>query len=202
MLIPEPITTNYIFITFGTVITYNNKIVKNINPETKIVKQLRNSNYLDFQGNSFKYMFIYDFKLEYFINPTTENVSKSKFISHDQIRLNFQTDLIVGKDKILSPKYISTHPELYSRYSIQYGNTGITLGQYNDYILTGLPEIISKWPVNMANVDYYHPEYLVTDYNYIDLQGNKTIKKSTFGAMKYCGDKVIFWGTGLKEEVV
>ncbi len=32
----------------------------------------------------------------------------------------------------------------------------------------------------MINVDYYHPEYFVTDYNFIDLQGNSTIKKSNF----------------------
>ena len=74
----------------------------------------------------------------------------------------------------------------------------------------------------MSKVDEYHPEYFVTDYSYIDLQGNPTTKTSTFGAIKYtyhkcksksknkskkccpekCKHKVIFWGTGLSEFIV
>ncbi len=224
-IIPQPITENYIFITFGNAITLNKKIIQEgITPITEIVLQLRNSNYYDFQGNSFKYMFIYNFDLNDFINPTTTSVSNAKFISHDQIRLNFTTELIIKPNKFLSPKYILNHPELSSKYSVQYGANGITLGRYNDAIINGLPIILSKWPVDMSKVDEYHPEYFVTDYSYIDLQGNPTTKTSTFGAIKYtehkhkhkhkckdktkkccskkCKQKVIFWGTGLFEVII
>jgi hypothetical protein len=217
MTIFEPITENYIFITFGTTITINKKIIQEITPETEIVRQLRNSNYYDFEGNSFKYMFIYKFDLHDFVNINTKNVLNAKYISHDQIRLNFRTNLIIKKNKFLSPKYILTHPKLSNKYSTQYNKSGITLGKYNDAIINGLPIIISKWPVNMSKVDNFHPKYFVTDYEYIDLEGNTTIKKSTFGAIKYiehkcnnckkkcpkyCKQKIIFWGTGLKEEIV
>ena len=217
--IPQPITENYIFITFGNAITLNKKIIQDgITPLTEIVLQLRNSNYYDYKGNSFKYMFIYNFDLNDFINPTTTSVANAKFISHDQIRLNFTTDLIIKPKKFLSPKYILNNPELSSKYSVQYGTTGITLGQYNNAIINGLPIILGKWPVDMSKVDEYHPEYFVTDYTYINLQGVTTTKTSTFGAMKYtfhkckgkskkccsekCKQKVIFWGTGLFELVI
>ncbi len=219
MSIPNPVTENYIFITFGNAITYFKEILLNgITPITEIVRQLRNSNYYDLKNNSFKYMFIYDFKLKDFVNPTEKSVANSKFISHDQIRLNFSTPLIIKPNKFLSPKYILKHPKLASNYSIQYGKSGITLGQYNDYVIKALPIILGNWPVDMSKVDEFHPEYYVGDYEYISLDGSKTIKRSTFGAMKYikhscghkgkkccsknCKEKVIFWGTGLFEEVI
>ena len=218
-IIPQPITENYIFITFGNAITLNKKIIQDgITPISEIILQLRNSNYYDLEGNSFKYMFVYNFDLVDFINLNTINVLCAKFISHDQIRLNFTTELIIKPNKFLSPGYIKSHPELSSKYSIQYGTTGITLGQYNDSIIKGLPIIINKWPVDMSKVDEYHPEYFVTDYSYIDIQGNPTTKVSTFGAIKYtyhkckgkekkccpqkCKQKVIFWGTGLLEFII
>jgi len=218
-IIPQPITENYIFITFGNAITLNKKIIQDgITPITEIILQLQNSNYYDLEGNSFKYMFVYNFDLADFINSTTTSVANSKFISHDQIRLNFTTDLIIKPNKFLSPKYIRSNPELSSKYSVQYGTNGITLGQYNDSIINGLPIILNKWPVDMSKVDEYHPEYFVTDYSYIDLQGNPTTKVSTFGAIRYtyhkckgktkkccfqkCKCKVIFWGTGLLEFII
>lgn len=218
-LIPLPITENYIFITFGNAITFDKKILKNgITPLTEIITQLRNSNYYDFQGNSFKYMFVYDFNLFDFINPTQKSVARAKFISHDQIRLNFTTDLIIKPNHFLTPNYIKSNPELSSKYSVQYGTTGATLGQYNDAIINGLPIILGKWPVDMSKVDEYRPEYFVTDYSYIDLQGNPTTKTSTFGAMRYtyhkcnnkskkcsskcCLPKVVFWGTGFFEIII
>ena len=150
-IIPQPITENYIFITFGNAITLNKKIIQDgITPISEIILQLRNSNYYDLEGNSFKYMFVYNFDLVDFINPTTTSVANSKFISHDQIRLNFTTDLIIKPNKFLSPKYIRSNPELSSKYSVQYGTNGITLGQYNDSIINGLPIILNKWLVHFV----------------------------------------------------
>ena len=150
-IIPQPITENYIFITFANAITLNKKIIqKGITPITEIILQLRNSNYYDLEGNSFKYMFVYNFDLDDFINLNTTNVLDAKFISHDQIRLNFTTDLIIKPKKFLSPGYIQSHPELNSKYSIQYGSSGATLGQYNESVIKGLPIIINKWLVHFV----------------------------------------------------
>jgi hypothetical protein len=180
-------------------------------PSNPLVVKYNNTNYIEFVENKFKYTFVYEFNLEDFLNPTGESVSRSKFISHDQLRLNFNTDLFVSKNKIITPEYIKNNLSLSSRLSTQYGNKGITLGYYNDAIINGLSEIIQKFPFNMANMNDFHPVFDVIDYLYTDILGNKTIKTTTFGAIKYDVynkskkmnvPKVLFWGTGLQEFIV
>ena len=212
MSIIQPVTQNYKFQSFSTIIASKKKIKKGqMNPLNPLVIKYNNTNYIELVQNNYKYTFVYEFNLKDFLNPTAESVSRSKFISHDQIRLNFNTDLFVSKHKILTPGYIKNNLELSSRLSNQYGAKGITLGYYNDSIITGLPEIIKKYPFNMANMDDFHPVFDVINYTYTDLLGNKTIKTATFASIKYNVynkskkinvPKVLFWGTGLQEFIV
>lgn len=161
---------NYIFITFGNTITFDKEIFeKGITPETKIVYQLNNSNYYDLSKNSYRFLFIYDFKLDDFIN-LTNNINPI-IISQDQIRLNFNTPLVIKPNKYLKLNYILTHPKLSNKYSIQYGESGITLGKYTEGIIKLLQTIANKCPVNMSKINEYHPEYYVCDYDYLDLDG-------------------------------
>ena len=211
-IINQPVTQNYKFQSFSTIIASKKKIKKGqMTPSNPLVVKYNNTNYIEFVENKFKYTFVYEFNLEDFLNPTGESVSRSKFISHDQLRLNFNTDLFVSKNTILTPGYIKNSLNLSNRLSNEYGNKGITLGYYNDAIITGLPQIIKKFPFNMANMDNFHPVFDVIDYVYTDLLGNKTIKSATFGAIKYSYYskhkkkdvyKVLFWGTGLQEFIV
>jgi len=211
-IIPQPVTENYKFQSLSTIFASIKKIKKGqMSPLNPLVVKYNNTNYIELLKNKFKYTFIYEFPLEDFLNPTVETVSRAKIISHDQLRLNFNTDLFASKHKIITPQYIKNNLNLSNRLSNQYGNKGITLGNYNDAIINALSEIIQKFPFNMANMNDFHPVFDVIDYLYTDVLGNKTIKTTTFGAIKYDvynkskktnSPKVLFWGTGLQEFIV
>ena len=211
-IINQPVTENYKFQSFSTIIASKKQIKKDqMNILNPLIVKYSNTNYKELVENMFKYMFIYEFKLKDFVNPTSESVSRAKFISHDQIRLNFNTDLFISNHKILTPGYITNNLKLSSSLSNQYGSNGITLGDYNISIINGLPEIIKKYPFDMTNIGDFHPVFAVIDYTYTDLLGNKTIKTATFGTIKYTiynkskkigNPKVLFWGTGMQEYIV
>jgi len=210
--IPQPVTENYKFQAFTTIISNKKNIKKReMTPLYPLVTKYNNTNYKELVENKFKYMFVYEFDLEDFLNPSADSVSRARFISHDQIRLNFGADLFVSKNQILTPGDVQRSSTLSSRLSNQYGNTGITLGKYIVSVIFGLPLIIKKFPFNMANMEDFHPVFDVIDYPYVDLLGNVTVKTTTFAAMKYSYyskhkkrivSKVLFWGTGLQEFIV
>lgn len=202
--IPFPVSENFKTQTLGYKFTVDkNFLKKKISPDDQIFLDIRNRTYPIFEQNFYQYQFVYIIDLDSFVNPTPEKMRNVQHVSHDQIRLNFQTNLILENGETITPGYILDHPNVGNKYSIQAKKQGIQLKDYELYVINGLPEILSLWPVDMRLVDYNHPEFNISEFNYIDLYGNETKKTGTFSAIKYVDyefkDKVLFWGTGLKE---
>lgn len=217
-MIPFPVSQNFRAQTLGYKFTVDKKFLQRpVRPNNEIFTQTNNLNYPIFSNNFYQYNFVYIFNLDDFVNPTPEKMRRAEHVAHDQIRLNFRVDLITPSGKTITPGYILDHPEIFNNYSVQYGKEGIQLKTYEQYVINQLPTILNVWPVNMEKVAYNHPEYNISEFDYIDLKGNMTKKTGTFGAIKYihhhydccgrtacnrlCQDKVIFWGTGLKEYI-
>jgi hypothetical protein len=204
-IILQPITTNYLFQTLGTYLTINSdELTKGINPTSRIIRKLQNSNYYDYKKNDFKYMFVYNFTLDDFVNC---NAERAEVIAVDTIRLNFYTDLLLPNGKTITLDYIRGNPELANKYSIQYGKNGIQQITYvNELIDITLPQILSQCPINMKSTNEFNPEYYLTKYDFVALDGKTTQKVSNVAVIKYTTkvdgkpvQKVILFGTGLEE---
>lgn len=106
----------------------------------------------------------------------------------------------------VTPGYLDTIPSSATTYSQQYGITGASLKTYMDTVIAQLPGLVQLCPLDMTNVQDYKPVSYIADYDYVDLQGNTTIKTATFTAMNYTVNngsrRVLFFGTGLQEYVV
>lgn len=204
-VIPVPLTTNYIFQICASTLTSNTTILEEgVTPLTKIFVQLRNSNYYDFSQNSFKYMFVYTCSLSNFVNCRPENC---EVISQDQLRLNYQTDLVRPNGKTLVLKNCVNDPALARKYSVQYGIDGLNMGDYVRLSsIPALSTIMSECPVDMQGVPMYCPQIYVAKYIRLDPDGKKTEKTSNICAIKYMGQdkkpKVIFFGSGLQEFII
>lgn len=206
-IILQPILTNYLFQTLGTYYVQNANELKSVNPNTKIIKQLQNSNYYNFERNEFRYMFVFNFTLEDFINAKSENV---ELISNDQIRLNFHTSLVKPNGQTITLNDIRNNPRSKNTYSVEFGTKGITLEYYvNTLINTTMPQILKQCPTNMKSVNQFNPEYYLTTYDFTSLDGELTKKTSNVAAIKYTkivNDKpvqyVLLFGAGLQEIIV
>ena len=175
-----------------------------VTPNTSIFLQYKNNNYDILKGNGFKYTFVYNFDLSDFLNPTADSIKRAQVISHEQMSINFNTNLTYfnGYQYYIRESYIAfkgifrqlMRREIYNTatvgylydvsasattYSQQYLTNGITLKDYMQSVINALPGIVSQCPVNMQNVQDYFPENYVTNYIYTDLQGNTTTKTSS-----------------------
>ena len=212
--IQQPVTENYIYQTMITLLSNEKSITINgIDSESELFLRYSNNIYENLKNNGYKYVFVYDFDLDSFVNGTTRDIENCKIISHDQIHLNFsaslsridykqsyyETEKISFKNRVRSvqvlkykdiyttvtPGYLYNKPSSATTYSQQYGKTGASLKTYMDTVIAQLPGLVKKCPLNMNNVQDYKPVSYVADYDYVDLLGNKTIKTATFTAMNY-----------------
>jgi hypothetical protein len=228
--ITQPVTQNYIYQTMISALCTQKDILANgVTPNTDLFLQLHNNNYETLRDNQYKYNFVYNFLLSDFINSNTDTIKRTEVISHDQMTLNFDANLIyfngfqnmyrrinrafqrsyiqyfsVPIYKTATIGYLYDSPISATNYSKQYSTTGITLRQYMQTVITELPNIVNDCPVDLNIVQEYYPQNYIYEYNYTDLLGNTTKKTASFTAIKYTNNgiqKVLFFGTGLQEFV-
>jgi hypothetical protein len=206
-LIPYPSSANYRFQSIGyNVITKPGEISKGLTPDSNIVKRSVNFNYQTLSDNLYAYVAIYIADLDDFVNATFDKLTNIEIVAHDQIRLNFEVNLVTPSGNLLTPKEIFSNPEYANKYSRQYGEKGIQLKEYETFIINAITQVINSWPVDMRKIDEFHPEYKIGEFFFISLNGEITKKAATYGAVRYRDEnkkqKVLFWGAGLKENKV
>ncbi len=231
-IIQQPVTQNYIYQTLISILSNDKTILLNgITPDTEIFLRYKNKNFTILRDNGYKYCFVYNFDLNDFLNPSADSIKRAEVISHDQMSINFGTNLsyisgyqnliintyfffrgsfrqVVKKPifKAVTIGYLYNLPASETTYSQQYGTNGITLKDYMQSVIDALPTIVDQCPVDMNQVQDYYPQNYVTNYTYTDLQGNTTTKTASFTAIKYThyngSKKVLFFGTGLQEYIV
>ena len=233
--IDQPVTENYIYQTMITMLSNDKSLTSNgVNFDSEFFLRYSNSNYENLQNNGYKYVFTYDFDLASFVRGTQTDIENCKIISHDQIHLNFGANLTMYgykqpyyetlytpfKNQLRSyqvlksrdiytsvtPGYLYNNTSSSTTYSQQYGTNGATLQTYMATVIAQLPGLVKSCPLDMNTVQYHKPISYVSDYNYVDLLGQETVKTATFTAIKYMSNnrskRVLIFGTGLQEYVV
>lgn len=222
--IQQPVTENYIYQTMISNLSYDASIIGNgVSSDSNFFLRYSNGIYENLVSNGYKYVFVYNFSLDNFINATTNNITKNEVITHDQMHLNFGASLrkFSNKRYYYVTKYtefkrqLRPYKELASQdiyatvtigdlyndtnsattYSKQYGSAGASLKDYMETVILELPDIVRGCPFDMTKTLEYHPYSYIYEYDYIDLLGNATKKIATFTAIKYTanGDKKVLF---------
>lgn len=233
--IDQPVTENYIYQTMITLLSNDKSLTINgVESDSEFFLKYSNIIYNNLKNNGYKYVFVYDFDLDSFVRGTQTDIENCKIISHDQIHLNFGANLTMYgykqpyyetlytpfKNQLRSyqvlksrdiytsvtPGYLYNNTSSSTTYSQQYGTNGATLQTYMATVIAQLPGLVKSCPLDMNTVQYHKPISYVSDYNYVDLLGQETVKTATFTAIKYMTNnrskRVLFFGTGLQEYVV
>ena len=222
--IKQPVTENYIYQTMISNLSYDKSIICNgFGSDSDFFLRYSNGIYENLVNNGYKYVFVYNFSLDNFINANTSNITKTEVITHDQMHLNYGASLRKFNNKryYYVTKYTEfkrqlrpykelasedvyttvTIGDLYngtnsaSTYSKQYGSAGASLQNYMETVIQQLPPIVIGCPFDMTKTIEYHPYSYIYEYDYIDLFGNSTKKIATFTAIKYTvnGDKKVLF---------
>lgn len=190
------------FQAFSSAITINPGLVKNLVPTSALCQSIRSANYVTLADYNFEYTFVWKFNIEDYINNTLESVGNAFPISHDQIRLNFNTSLTKSNGQVIQLKELLNS----TQYSNQLNTSGITLGEYANGLRNGITVVGSQNPIDVTKINVNQPYYYNATFPILTVSGSVVQKTAIFGVMTFMNNsnqkQVLLWGIGIQDIVV
>lgn len=206
--IANAMTTNYIFNHLVTTLVLDkNYTAQGLYPNMPVIASSKNTDYIDFVANGFKYVFIFEHDLNDLLENSFDSIKRAKLISYDPVAINYFTPLINADKSVLTFGQILSNPLLNTKRPIQNHVSGANLGDWTTSVVNALRTIISHCPYDMDTVGEYQPRFFVPTYQILSASENiQTKKTSIIMFMKYKTAagvwKVLHMGGGLQQIIV